>query len=185
MRSNGVKVVPRTVHVYGYQIDAVHSVLGPVRLGLDEEHLFGEPVGGIGFLGVAVPDARFLEGDRRMFRITANRADGDEFFDSLASRLFHKFRTHDQVIVKKRPGVFQIGPDTAYFGRKMDHRLGPCFSEQPPDLMLLREVAFIVSWRDQPAVAAFFQMGDNVGTEETVGPGDEDALVFHFGPRGD
>ena len=82
VRAGGVEVVPRAVEVDGDEVDAVEAVLLAVGLALDEEHFLGEAVGGVGFLGVAVPEVVFAEGDGGEFGIAADGADGDEFLDA-------------------------------------------------------------------------------------------------------
>ena len=46
-------------------------------LGLHQEHLFGQAVGGVGFFGVAVPEVFFFDGGGE-FGVGADGAQGDE-----------------------------------------------------------------------------------------------------------
>ena len=118
-----VEVVARSVEVGGDQVDRVEPVLGPVGLGLDEEHLLGQTVGTGGLVGVAVPERGLAEGDRRHLGILAGRADGDELEDPGQARLFHELEPHERVLVEQLGRAFLVEPDAADLGREVDDHL--------------------------------------------------------------
>src|SRR5439155_13547353 len=60
-----VEVVPRTVEVDRDQVDAREPELLTVCLQLDQQRLLGDPVRGVRFLRVALPQVLFAERDRR------------------------------------------------------------------------------------------------------------------------
>ena len=65
MGGAGVEIVPGAVEVYRQEEDGVEAILLAVGLGLHQEHLFGQAVGGVGFFGVTVPEVFFFERHRR------------------------------------------------------------------------------------------------------------------------
>ena len=56
-----IEVVARAVQVHREQHDAVEAVLRAVGLRLHQQQLLGDAVGGVGLLGVAVPEIVLLE----------------------------------------------------------------------------------------------------------------------------
>ena len=73
------EVVPRVVKVDGEQKDRVEAVLLAIGLGLDEHHLLGQSVRGVGLLMVAVPEIVLTERDGGELGVGANGSQGDEF----------------------------------------------------------------------------------------------------------
>ena len=73
----GVEVVARAVEVDGEEVDGVDAVLVAVGLALDQEHFLGDAVGGVGLLGVAVPEVVFPEGDGGELGVGADGAEDD------------------------------------------------------------------------------------------------------------
>src|SRR5919106_767104 len=78
MRARRIEVIAWTIEVHRQQKDAVVAILLAVSLTLDQEHLFGQAIRGVGFLWVAVPETLFLEGHRGVLRVGTYRADGDK-----------------------------------------------------------------------------------------------------------
>lgn len=60
-----------------------------VGLGLDQKHFFCQTIRGISLFWIAIPEIFLLEWNRGEFRITADCAQGNEFFDFMLSSLFH------------------------------------------------------------------------------------------------
>ncbi len=119
-----VEVVSRAVEVDGEEVDAREAVLLPVALEHDEERLLGDAVGGVGLLGVAVPEVVFAEGDRRELGVRADGAELDELAQVLrggvrAARL-DELDAHEGVVVEEAAGVEAVGADAPDLRREVD-----------------------------------------------------------------
>ena len=115
MGGAGVEIVPGAIEVYRQQEDRVEAVLPAIGLGLHQEHLFGQAVGGVGFFGVAVPEVFFFERDGSEFGISADGAQGDEFLHAVQTSLFHQLCSHHKVVVEEFTWIFPIGTYPPYF----------------------------------------------------------------------
>lgn len=89
MGGAGIEIITGAVEVYGQKEDGVEAVLLAVGLGLHQEHFFGQAVGGVGFLGVAVPEVFFFERDGGEFGIGADGAQGYELFYTVLAGLLY------------------------------------------------------------------------------------------------
>ena len=78
VRRARVEIVARPIQVGRQQVDGVEAVLLAVRLRLDEQHLLGQAIRRVGFLGVTAPQVFLAEGHRRELGVGADGADGDE-----------------------------------------------------------------------------------------------------------
>ena len=74
-----IKAVPRPVQIHGQEVDARKVVLPSIGLNHHEQGLLGYPVGRVGLLGIAVPEALFSKWHRRELGVGAYRADLNEF----------------------------------------------------------------------------------------------------------
>ncbi len=128
-----IEVVARPIEIGGEQVDGVESVLGPVGLSLDEEHLLGEAVGSVRLLRVSVPEIRFHEGYRGVLRILADRADADELGHAGLARALHHLESHDRVVEEEAARVRLIRSNATHDGGEMDDHVRPRLGVEPLD----------------------------------------------------
>ncbi len=115
-----VEVIVRAVQVDRQQVNGVVAVLLAIRLGLDQQHFLGQPVRGVGLLGIAVPQVFFAEGHRRELGIGADRANGNELVYAFLPGFVHQRNTHNQILVEKFSRAGAVGANPAGKGSKMD-----------------------------------------------------------------
>ena len=120
VRGSRVEVIARPVQVHRQQADGVKSILLAVGLGLHQQHLLCQSVGGVGLFGVSVPQVFLAEGHRRELGISAHRTERYELADPALPGLVHEFNTHYQVVVKEFGRVLAVGPNPPYLGSKVD-----------------------------------------------------------------
>ena len=123
MRTLGVEVVARAIQVHRHQIDGVEAVLVAVSLGLDQKHLLGQTIGGVGLFGIAVPELFLAERHRGELGVGADRADGEELGNASLTGLLDELDAHDGVVVEETSGVGPVGPDATDDGRKVDDQI--------------------------------------------------------------
>ena len=123
MRRLQVEVVARPVEVHREQHDAVHPVLLAVRLRLHQHHLLGEAVGGVGLLGIAVPEVVLLERHRRELRVGADGPERDQLGDAGQAALLEDVQAHHRVLEQEAPRVVPVGADAADARREVDHQI--------------------------------------------------------------
>ena len=127
-----LEIVSRTVHVHRQQRDGIEAVLGAIRGALHDQHLLGQTVGRVGFLGIAVPQVGFLEGYRGMFRVGADRADRYDLLHFGAPRFLDQVHAHDQIVVEIAARILAVGTNTADDGGQMDDHIRAFRSEHFP-----------------------------------------------------
>ena len=162
----GVEIVPGAVEVYRQEIDGIEFVLLPVCLGLDKEHLLGQPVGRVGFFWIAAPQIFFLKRDRGELGIGAHGADGDEFFNSNLPPYLHELNAHHEVIVEELSGIFAIRPDTTDPGSKVDDNVGFCIFIEPFYRLHLDEVVILTSRHEDILTDPLPELFNDEGAEE-------------------
>ena len=143
VRSLQVKVVARAVQVDRQQVDGIEAILLAVGLGLDEQHLLGQAVGGVGLFGVAIPERLFAEGDGREFRISADGADGDEFLDAALPGFVHELDAHHQVDVEEIGGAGAVGANAAGQGGQVNDQVGAGGIVHALDIGRIHQVVFL------------------------------------------
>src|SRR5262245_4532048 len=108
-----MEVISWPVEVHRHQIDGIKAIFLAIGLRLDEEHLLGQAIWGVGFFRIAIPQLLLAKGDRCEFGIRTYGASHDEFLYAKASGLLDKLNPHDGVVVKELPGVLHVGADAA------------------------------------------------------------------------
>jgi hypothetical protein len=154
----------------------VHPVLLAVGLALHEEHLLGEPVGGVRLLGVAAPEVFLAEGDGGELRIGADRAQRHDLRNPLEAALLHELHAHHQVLEEERAGVLAVGPDPADACREVHDEVGPRVLEKLAGGRALDEVVVLLAGDDDlrgPAAAEFL---DDVAPQEPCSARHHDAF---------
>ena len=129
----GSKLSPGPVQVDRDQIDDVEAVLRPIGLALDEQHLLGQAVRGVGLLRVAVPEVVLVERHRRELRVGADRPDRDELVDAGQAGGLHQLDAHDRVLVEEPARVLAVGADAADDGGEVDDDVRAAVGEGPVD----------------------------------------------------
>ncbi len=137
MRSVQIEVVPRPIKIHGKQVNSVEPVLRPIRLCLDEHHLFRQAIRSVCLLRVAVPQLLLLERHRGKLGISANRSYCDELFNAELSGIFHHLNSHDGVVVKKTSRIGSVRADASDHGGKVDNDLRPGLFVETHDRLLL------------------------------------------------
>ena len=84
---------------------------------MDEEGEFGDAIGRVGLFGVARPERALLEGDGRVLRIGADRADDHGLFDTGVSCRFDDVRAEQEIFEIEVGWRGHIGADAAHAGR--------------------------------------------------------------------
>ena len=123
MRAFGIKVIVGTIKIDGQEENGVESILLPIGLQRDEQHLFGQAVRGVGFFGVTVPELFFPERNRCKFRIGANGSNSHEFLHPRLPGLVKQGNTHHEVIIKKFRRMDAISPNAPHARREMYHQI--------------------------------------------------------------
>ena len=90
MRGFRIKIVAWTIEVYRQEKNRVKPVLGSVCLRLDKHHFLGQPIGRIGFFRITVPKV-FFKRNRSEFWVCADGSQGDKFFHTELTPIFHEF----------------------------------------------------------------------------------------------
>jgi len=185
--AGGVEIVPRAVEIDGDEIDGVEAVLLAIGLALDEEHLLGEAVGGVGLLRVAVPEFVLMEGNGGVFRVGADGADGDEFGDAGAASLFDEEHAHHGVVVEEGARILAVGADASDDGGEMDDDVRVGISEGALDAGFGAEIVVRAAGDDDGlrVGAGVPELGDDVTAEEATAAGDHDAFVLPESHAGD
>ena len=127
-----VEIVARAVQVDREQHDAVHAVLLAVGLGHHQHHLLGDAVGGVGLLGIAVPDVVLLERHRRELGIGADGAGGRPAWPRPARR--HSSKTLAPIIRfsnRNRPGFSRLAPMPPTRAARCSTMSGRAVGQQP------------------------------------------------------
>jgi hypothetical protein len=125
MRAVQVEVVVGAIQVDRQQVDGVHAVLGPVGLGLDQQHLLGQPVGGVGLLRVAVPQRVLGEGHGRELGIGADRARHHHLGHAGDPAGLQQLDAHEGVLVEEPARLVLLAPDPADHRGQVHDRVGP------------------------------------------------------------
>src|SRR3990172_8462910 len=120
MRGFKVKVVPRSIQVYRQEIDSVETVLLPIGLGLDEQHLLRQTIGRVGFLWISFPQVHLPEWQRREFWVGADRANGDKFINAAFPGFVNQLHTHHQILVEELCRTITVGTDPPRQSRQMN-----------------------------------------------------------------
>jgi len=154
-----MEIVPRTVKVDRHQEDRVVSVLLAVRLGLHQEHLFGQPVRCIGFLGVAVPQVLLHERDWSELGIRADGAQRYEFFNPTQPRFMHQLHSHHQVVVKEFCRVFAVGTDPTDLRSEVNNDVRFTVIQHVTDGASLDKIIFLNGRNEHLCRTAFVQFG--------------------------
>ena len=90
------------------KIDGIKSVLLPVCLCLHDMHFFGQPVGRIGFFGIARPEILFAKWCWSVLWVRANSPHIYKLFHSFLARRFNEMDAHERVVIKKLAGFFAV-----------------------------------------------------------------------------
>ena len=174
MRASGIDGVARPVQVDRKQVDGRKTILLAIGLRLDEQHLLGETVGGVGLLRVAVPQVVFAERHRRVLWVGAHGADGDELLHPDAARLLHELHAHHEVLVEEETRVGAVGTDATNLSGQMDDDLRTAIAVEPADGVAAHQVVRGASWHEHVGTA-FLQPGDGIRPEEAGAAGNRDA----------
>ncbi len=124
VRPTGIDVVAWAIEVRREQENRVEAVLGPIGLGLDQQHLLGQPIWRVGLFGIAVPEIVLLEGSGGEFGVGTDRSDCDEFLDPTETGVLHQEGAHEQIVVEEPPRVFLIGADSSHNRGEMNDGVG-------------------------------------------------------------
>jgi len=124
VRHRRMELVARPEEVRGDQVGESLAVLVLVDLCVDQVRLLGDPVRGVGLLGIAVPQIVLGEGNRRELRIGADRADEHGLVDPFrVPGGFDHMGAHQQVRQVEPGGVVEVVADSADVGSEVDdHR---------------------------------------------------------------
>ena len=115
-------------------------LLLPVCLPLNEQHLLGQPVRCVSFLGIAIPQVFLTEWDGRQLWVRTDRTNGDKLLDSVLSSVLQQHCTHDQVLVSELPRMCLIRPNSADNRGEVDHDLWTFIAVQPFDSGFMNHV---------------------------------------------
>jgi len=126
----------------GIKEDRVEVVLLAIRLGLDEEHLLREPIGGIGLLGITRPEVLLTKRDGSELR---GSADGDELPDACQAGFFQGLGPHHEVFVEEAAGILPVRADASDDGSGVDHDLRLGVSEKPADRIAVQEIVVLLA----------------------------------------
>ena len=181
VRGARVEVVAGPIEVDREQVDRVEAILLAVGLRLHQQDLFGQPVGGVGLLRVAVPEVVLMEGDGCELWVGADRADGAEFLDASEARFLHQLGAHHQVVGEEGAGVFPVEADAAHPSREMNHGVGAL--DDLAAAVALDQVEALRTRDEDIRSAALAQPIDHPGAEESGSSGDDEATPSaHFLP---
>ena len=113
-RHRRVELVARAVEVGRHQVDDVLAVLRPVGLDLDELGQLGDAVGGVGLLGVALPERVLVNGTGVNFGYEQIVPDHHRLRRARQPGLVEDVGAHEQVVEVEvgRPGLLAPMPPT-------------------------------------------------------------------------
>ena len=148
-----MEIIARAVEIDRQKIDGVQAVLLAVGLAHDQEGFFGDAVGGVGFLGVSVPEFGFAEGDGSEFGIGADGPDLHEFLDFVDAGVLDEVESHGEIGEKEPAGVVAIGADAADLGGEVQDDVGALIVIKPSDIGFASEIE-ILSARDEDVLVS-------------------------------
>jgi hypothetical protein len=126
-----MELVAGPVEVGGHEVGDVLAVLLAVGLGLDEVGQLGDAVGGVGLLGIALPQRVLAERDRRVLRVRADRSRDHGLGGRGQTGLLDDVGAHEQVVEVEVRRAGHVGTDAAHAGGEVDHEIGPDGVEEP------------------------------------------------------
>jgi hypothetical protein len=178
MGTIGMEIIPRAVEIDGDKEYAVETVFGTIGLGLYEKHFLGEAIRSVCFLGVAIPDIVFLEGDRGKFGIRADGADSDEFFEVAKACLVDELDAHHKVFIEEFAGVLTIGANTPYYGGEVDYDIRLHIVIHPDTIVEIDEVIVLDFGDEDIFAAAFLQTFNDITAKKAGAAGNHNSFVF-------
>ena len=178
VRSLQVEVVARAIQVDGQRVDGVEAILGAVSLGLDEQHLLCQAVGGVGLLRVAFPQMFFLEGQGGDLGVGADRAHRDELFHPGFPGFVEQLDAHHQVDVEKIGRASAVGADAAGQGGQVDDQIGARIIQHTADIFQLDQIIVLNPGYKHFLCAKLAQLLDHKGTQKTSPTGNCHAPVL-------
>ena len=168
-----VEVVAGAVQVHRQQVDGVHAVLVAVGLGLDQQQLLGQPVGGVGLLRVAVPQGGLAERHRGVLGVGADRARDHHLGDPGDPAGLQQLDAHERVLVEEPARLVPVGADPADHRGQVHDRVGAGVGQHPVDLGPPAQVVAGPAEGEHLGAVAL-QLGGDVAAEEAGAPGHDD-----------
>ncbi len=161
-----VERVAGSIKIDRQHIDCVEPILLPIGLRLDQQHFLGEPVRGVGLLGITAPQVVFLEGHGGEFRIGADRTGADEFLDAVQPGLLHQLDSHDQIFVEETSRIFAIRADPSDHRGQMNDNLRPKPGVHPQHRLMPHQVVLGRARNTNSGASPRFKRFDDMASKE-------------------
>ncbi len=171
-----VEVITWSVEIGREEVYGIEAKLGSVGLGLDEEHLLRESVGGISLFRITVPKVRLGERYGRELRIGTDGSERDELGNVKLTRVLHELESHDGVVVEEPPRICAVRTDAAHHGGKVDQEIRTGALEKTKNRIPIPEITVLRSrHRDAPSTSGA-DLLNNDPSKKSGAPRDDDGL---------
>ena len=119
-----------------------------------------------------------MEGDGRVLRIGADRADDHSLFDTGVSGRFDDIRAEQEIVEVEVGRCRHVGSDAADAGGQMEHDVGSGVSDRRVRRGRAAKVDVGARWSDDIGDATLSERPPHCAAEEAGSAGDEDPLGF-------
>lgn len=169
-----MKLVPGAVKIGGDEIGETLAVLGGIHLSVYEMSLLGDPVRGVGLLGIPIPEGLLTERHRGELGVGAHRSQENGLLGARFAGSFDDVGPHEQIVEIQASWIDEVVADSPYASCQVDDMTWARGTEEIEGSTRNGEVALLVRGSRHLCSLAEQTRGHD-RTEESVSSGDDDS----------